>query len=195
MPDVEVGLNVYDGGADDQRFGDRRIGAAGVRRQHLDVPRRGHIARLERHEVEPVRVRPADRLAKAIEHGSLGRVKELAPSYPSVSANVKRIRGKFCFSAHPREFAKSKNPRRCDVSRLLHRARSDLKMSMSVDFMSMSVDFRSMLVDFRAHPVDFLPGLSASANRMTIDVTHILTSIYSKIPRLASAIRDQKGAF
>ena len=84
MPDVEVGLNVYDGGADDQRFGNRRIGAAGVRRQHLDVPRRGHIARLGRR--------------KSCKHGSLGS-ELLAPSYPLVSEDVKRIRGNFCFSA------------------------------------------------------------------------------------------------
>ena len=58
----------------------------------------------------------------------------------------------------PHEIAKSKSRRRSDVSRLLHRARSDLKMSMLVDIMSMLVDFRAHPVDFRAHPVDFLTG-------------------------------------
>ena len=68
-------------------------------------------------------------------------------------------------------------------------------MSMSVDFRSGPVDFRSMLVDFRAHPVDFLPGLSASVERTTLDITHDKRERCDKPPRLASAIFDQKGAF
>ena len=71
------GLNV--GVTDEQRPGDRRIGAAGNIRHHLYVPRRRYIARFERREVEQVRTRLAARLQKAIEHEfTWERVKEQA---------------------------------------------------------------------------------------------------------------------
>ena len=58
------GLNV--GVSDEQRTSDRRVGTTGDIRHHLHVPRCGHIARLERREVEPIRLRLAYWLA--IEH-------------------------------------------------------------------------------------------------------------------------------
>ena len=59
------------------------------------------------------------------------------------------------FCAHPRDFPKSKNPRRCDVTRNSRRARSDAKRSRLDAKVSRLDAKRSHSVDFRSHSVDF----------------------------------------
>ena len=62
---------------------------------------------------------------------------------------------------HPREFPKSKNRRRCDVSRLLRRARSDIELSPNdIEVRANDIEL-SRSVDFRSHSVDFRPVVSA----------------------------------
>ena len=63
--------------------------------------------------------------------------------------------------AHPYEFAKSKNRRRSDVSRLLYRARNDIELSRNdIEVRANDIE-RSHSVDFRTHSVDFRPVVSA----------------------------------
>ena len=65
------------------------------------------------------------------------------------------------FCAHPCEFAKSKNRRRCDVSRLLCRAWSDIELSRNdIEVRANDIE-RSHSVDFRSLSVAKQPVVSA----------------------------------
>ncbi len=113
-----------------------------------------------------------------------------------VAANSRARRGEFIpIRFHPHDFAKSKNPRRFDVSRNSRRARSDPKVSPNDIEMSRPVDFVSCSVDFVSRPVDFWSVLLPSARRTTIDVKQHGNSGYGKNDRNRSAICDQKAAF
>ena len=64
---------------------------------------------------------------------------------------------------HPRDFAKSKNRRRFDVTRNSRHARSDAKVSRNdIEVRANDIE-RSHSVDFRSHSVDFRPVVSADA--------------------------------
>ena len=62
---------------------------------------------------------------------------------------------KLLFFRNPYDSRKSKNRRRSDVSRLLHRAQSDAKVSRNDIELSRNDIERSRSVDFRSHSVDF----------------------------------------
>ncbi len=73
---------------------------------------------------------------------------------------------------HPHELAQSKSSRRFDVSRLLRRAQSVVKVSPSVVRMSWSVDFMSWSVDLLMQPVDFWSRFAPILESTSFDATH-----------------------
>ena len=93
-----------------------------------------------------------------------------------------------------RDFPKSKNRRRFDVTRNLRLAQSDAKVSHLDAFRSHPVDFRSMLVDFMTGPVDFWSVYSAYALSMTLSANHDRIIGYCKQPpRHIRNLRSKRG--
>ena len=112
------------------------------------------------------RMRCAPKSTKSTGHkcGSpFGEVPEAACHYRSEARghDVSDRNAIFTCVRDPREFAKSNNRRRFDVSRLLRVARSDAKRSRLDAKVSRYDAKRSRSVDFRSHSVDFQPVVAA----------------------------------
>ena len=110
------------------------------------------------------RMRCAPKSTKSNKCGlPLGEVPEAACHYRSEARghDVSDRNAIFTCVRDPREFAKSNNRRRSDVSRNSRLARSDAKRSRLDAKVSRYDAKRSHSVDFRSHSVDFRPVVAA----------------------------------
>ena len=84
---------------------------------------------------------------------------------------VDTLANEFDWPQYPHDFAKSKSSRRCDVSRNLRRARSDIELSPNdIEVRANDIE-KAHSVDFRSHSVAKRTVVAARAESMAIGVT------------------------